>query len=130
MPTPGEKAPTTGKRRSASVKTDATGKRSAAATEAVSPHESQVAEDVDRWPVQVEHKGAEYDWRSECIDVRSVRLMEGGALYSARRRGLPVLVSDARTLADLVPEIADVCITIREFRSVKERSRYLRAKGW
>lgn len=122
-----KKAAATRKRNSAGQKAAKTKKRRAAAKKAVATRRSRALDDVDRLPIREEVRGSGFDWRVGCTEIRSIRQAEGGELFSARSGGRYVLVSDESTLADLSPEVADCCITIREFRSSLERTRYLRA---
>ena len=123
----GKKAAATRKLSAAGRKAAVTKKRRAAAKKAVATRRSRAVDDVGRMPSKLETRASGYDWKSGCTEIRSIRRMEGGEMFSARRSGRPVLVSDEGTLADLAPEISGACITIREFRSVENRSRYLRA---
>lgn len=125
----GGKAATPKKRTAVGKNTAATKKGRAAATNATAGRRSQSRDDIDRLICRTASRPLSYDFRAECTLLRVVRRHEGGEVYSGLRFGRPVLVQDEGTLADMAPEIGDECVTILEFRTIADRSKYLRKSG-
>jgi|GEM_PF-4525870 len=121
----GAKAATPKKRTAVDKNTAATKKGRAAATTAAAGRRLQSRDDIDQLIYRAASKPLSYDFPAECTSLRVVRRHEGGVVYSGLRFGRPVLVQDEGTLADMAPEIGDECVTILEFRTISDRSKYL-----